>query len=212
MAYKEYDIRLGLAIPFQRSINQKRYKLKTAPAFSPISIAALKRNLRIEHNDQDELLQELSDRAASSSQMSTGRQYALATFTLYLDAYPGSSEIEIELGPVGVINSVKYYAQGATGLTTVDPATYQLDNVELTARLRFLTQFTPDNARMNVIEIEFTTGWADAASLPKDLCEAILLRASEAYLHPENEQLNSKGSLLINAAEVKERNYKIQRF
>jgi hypothetical protein len=65
---------------------------------------------------------------------------------------------------------------------------------------------------MNVIEIEFTTGYPNAPSVPKDLCEAIILRASEAYLHPENEQLNSKGSLLINAAEVKERNYKIQRF
>jgi predicted HTH transcriptional regulator len=74
MAYQEYDIRLGLAIPFQRSINQQRYKLKTASVFSPVSVAQLKRNLRIEHNDQDELLQELLDRAVASSQMATGRQ------------------------------------------------------------------------------------------------------------------------------------------
>jgi uncharacterized phiE125 gp8 family phage protein len=81
-----------------------RYKLKTAPAFSPVSLAQLKRNLRIEHNDQDELLQELIDRAVASSQTATGRQYALSTFSLYLDDYPDNDETEIDRGPVGIIN------------------------------------------------------------------------------------------------------------
>jgi len=189
-----------------------RYKLKTAPAFSPVSLAQLKRNLRIEHNDQDELLQELIDRAVASSQTATGSQYALSTFSLYLDDYPDNDETEIDRGPVGIINSVKYYAQDASVLTTIDPVKYQLDNTELTSRLRFLTPFVPDTARMNVIEIEFTTGWPDAASVPKDLCEAIILRASEIYLHPENSDLNFRGSLQVKAAELKEVNYKIQRY
>jgi uncharacterized phiE125 gp8 family phage protein len=190
----------------------KRYKIKTPPTFSPVSIAELKRNLHIEHNDQDELMQELITRAVAGSQMRTGRQYALATYTLYLDSYPDNNELEIELGPVNAITSVKYLAPGASLLTTVDPLKYQLDNIELTARLRFLESFTPDSERMNVIEIEFTTGWATAGAIPKDLCEAMILTASDAYLHPENQSLNFGMGLRIQVAERKERNYKVQRY
>lgn len=186
-----------------------RYKLKTAPGFTAISVAELKRNLHIEHDDQDELLQELVSRAIASSQIATGRQYARATYTLYLDEYPEDDEIEIDRGPVEAITSVKYFAPGASSLTTVDPAKYQLDNVELTARLRFLESFAPDTDRMNVIEIEFTAGWANSAAIPKDLAEAIILRASEAYLNPENEGNSGK---YITAAQNKERNYSIARY
>jgi uncharacterized phiE125 gp8 family phage protein len=189
-----------------------KYKLKTAPVFLPVSVAELKRNLRIEHNDQDELLQELIIRAVASSQAATGRQYARATYTLYLDAFPDGDEIEIELGPVEVITTVKYYAQDAAVLTTVAAATYQLDNVELTARLRFLESFTPDSDKMNVIEIEFTNGWTAATDVPADLKEAILLRASEAYLHPENQNLNFGFGLRVATAELKEKNYRVQRY
>jgi uncharacterized phiE125 gp8 family phage protein len=189
----------------------KRYKIKTAPAFTPVSVAELKRNLRIEHNDQDELLQELVTRATAGSQVATGRQYARATYTLYLDEYPGT-DLEIELGPVEAITSVKYLAPGASSLTTLDAAKYQLDNVELTARLRFLESFTPDSERMNVVEIEFTTGWVSAAAVPKDLADAVILRASEAYLHPENMGLNFGMGLATRAAEIKERNYQTQRY
>ena len=186
----------------------KRYKLKTAPAFTVISVEELKRNLHIEHTDQDELLSELVDRAIASSQIATGRQYARATYILYLDEYP-DDDLEIELGPVDVITSVKYYAQDAAVLTTVAPEDYQLDNVDITARLRFLESFTPDSERMNVVEIEFTTGWASAAAVPKDLSEAVILRASEAYLNPENKSETGK---YITAAQNKERNYSVQRY
>jgi len=189
-----------------------RYKLKTAPVFAVITIAELKRNLHIEHNDQDELLQELVNRAIASSQVATGRQYARATYTAYLDAYPAGGELEIDLGPVDAITSVKYLAPGASSLTTVDPLKYQLDNVELTARLRFLESFTPDSERMNVIEIEFTTGWVSAAAVPRDLCEALILRASEAYLHPENAEQNFGMGLAIKTAQIKERNYSVPRY
>ena len=188
-----------------------RYKIKTAPAFSTVALGQLKRNLRIEHGDQDDLLTEILDRAVFASQMATGRCYARSTVTLYLDAFPEGSEVAIDAGPVDVIISVKYYPPNSAPIATVDPAKYQLDNTDLTARLRFLEPFAPDTTRMNVIEIEFTTGWADAASVPKDLVEAIILRASEAYFNPGNAEKNFGGIRTV-ASERKERNYSIQRY
>jgi uncharacterized phiE125 gp8 family phage protein len=190
-----------------------RYKLKTAPVFNAVTVAELKRNLRIEDEDRNDLLQDLIGRAVAASQTATGRQYTRATYTLYLDAFPfDTNEIEIDKGPVDQISSVKYLAPGATVLTTVDAALYQLDNSELTSRLRFFSTLYPDTTKMNVIEIEFTTGWPDANSIPKDLTEAIILRASDGYLHPDNSTLNFRGSLEIKTAEIRERNYQVQRY
>jgi uncharacterized phiE125 gp8 family phage protein len=200
---------------------EMRYKLKTAPTLYPASLADLKRNLRIPttdtDTDRDALLQDLLYEAIIASQNATGRQYCPATYTLYLDAYPLNDEIEISLGPVDSITSVKYYAPGDTELTELDEDNYQLDNSELTARLRFLESFEVDQERMNVIEIEFINGFAapignQAPAVPVDLKQAIILRATEAYLRPENAIQNFGFSVATKAAEQKERNYRVQRY
>jgi len=191
-------------------MSNPRYKLKTAPTWDPVTVNALKRNLHIDagNHDQDEYLQEILDSVVKEWQENNGRQIARATYTMYLDFYPGNDEVEITLGPVDEISSVKYYADGATELTTVDTSKYQLDNVELTARLRFFESFTPDSDRMNVIEIEFTNGWDSAAEVPEDIKDIIILLGTERYLNPENQGVSTRQS----AAERLSRNYRIQRY
>lgn len=193
-----------------------RYKLKTAAVLYPAAMEDLKRNLHIDTSevdeDRDALLQDLLFEAIAASQNATGRQYCRATYTLYLDAYPDNDELEITLGPVAAISSVKYYAPGASSLTTVTSTKYQLDNTELTARLRFLEVFSPETTKMNVIEIEFTNGWTTAVEVPKDLKQAVILRASESYLNPGSENENFGMGRKIKTAELKERNYRVQRY
>lgn len=223
-----------------------RYKVKTAPTQYPATLADVKRNLRIDttdtDTDRDQLLNDLISDATAASQNATGRQYCRATYTLYLDAYPVSNEIAITMGPVAAINSVKYLKQGETVLTTVDPSKYQLDNVELTARLRFLESFSVDADKMNVIEIEVVNGWDNVAddsattasptttsdgtttaapttteapsigTIPVDLKQAVILRACEGYLNPDNDDQHQGSSLKLRSAELKERNYKVPRY
>jgi uncharacterized phiE125 gp8 family phage protein len=186
-----------------------RYKLTEAAAFSPATLARLKRALRIEHTDQDTYLQELLDSAVEASQNETGRQYASAKFTAYLDSFPESLEMEIEKGLVTAITSVKYYAPGASVLTTLDSSKYELDNSDLTARLRFTESFNVNTEKFNPIQIELTCGWASAGAVPLDLVEAIILRATESYLHPDNQ---SQADGRITAANIKESSYKVQRY
>lgn len=230
-----------------------RYKLKTAPTQWPATLAEVKKNLRIDASDtdtdRDELLTDKIKEATAASQSNTGRQYCRATYIMYLDEYPVNDEVEITLGPVASIVSVKYLAKGASTYTTVLPSTYQLDNVELTARLRFLESFSPDSDKMNVIAIELLNGWDDVPDdstttaaptttgsgtttaapttteaptttfdsasvgyLPADLKEAVILRACEGYLNPENQTMNFGMGQRITAAENKERPYRVQRY
>lgn len=195
-------------------MSRAKYKLKTAPSIIPISLNELKRNLHIMEadTDQDTYLGEIISGVVDIVQTDIGRQLCLATYTAYFDFYPAGDELELELGPVSGISSVKYYPDDATVPTTVIASDYQLDNAELTARLRFLNSFSPDTDRMNAVEIEFTTGWGSANDVPRGIKDALLLLCSDRYLNPENQMLNFGASIRQTAAERFLRNYRVQRF
>jgi uncharacterized phiE125 gp8 family phage protein len=196
-------------------MEEPRYKLKTAPIFEPVTITELKHNLRIGTQDedddsQDEYLQEILTAVIDRVQTDIGRQLARATYTLYLDEFP-ATDLLITMGPVAAISSVKYY-NTSNVLTTMAAADYQLDNIELTSRLRFLETYDLYADKMNAIEIEFTNGYTDAASIPKNLKDAVILLATDRYLNPENTMLNFGMSMRQTAAERLLRNYRVQRY
>lgn len=186
-----------------------RYKVKTAPIIFPVDLTKFKNNLHIpiENTDQDVYLQDILNAAIDDAQTMTGRQFCAATYTAYMDQCPDGNELEIDLGPVTAITAVKYYAPGAAIQTTFDALKYQLDNVDLTARLRLSEYFTADTNRMNSVEIEFTCGWATAAAVPQTIKDAIILLATERYLNPENAPGMSNRT---NAAQRLLNKYKIQ--
>lgn len=195
---------------------EPRYKLKTAPTFEPVTLEELKRNLRIGTQDeadetQDALLQEILDMVIDQVQDDTGRQLARATYLAYMDDFPASGNMELTKGPVDAISSVKYY-NNSNVLTTMNAGDYTLDNVELTARLRFLETYTVYSERLNGVVIEFTCGWATAAEIPKQLKDAVVLLASERFLNPENPGLNFGVGLRVTRAEQILAKYKVPRY
>jgi len=191
-------------------MEEPRYKIKTAPIFEPVLLAEFKRNLHIGNQDagdnaQDVYLQEILTAVIEGVQVDLGRQLARATYTMYLDEFP-EDDFPITRGLVDAITSVKYYNTAGV-LTTMAPADYQLDNIELTGRLRFLESYDLQADKMNAIEVEFTNGWVDAASIPKKLKDAVILLATDRYLNPEN-PIRIKDS----AADNMLRGYRVQRF
>ncbi len=189
---------------------EPRYKLKTAAAFDPVDINALKRNLHIVESDttQDTYLQEILSAVIERVQNNIGRQIARATYTGYLDEFPDDGEdLDITLGPVAAIASVKYYDSDNV-LQTMAAADYQLDNIDYSARVRFTETYTLYEDKMNAIEIEFTTGWATANDVPKDLKDAIVWLATKRYLNPEN----AGKEIDLSPAESVLRNYRVQRY
>lgn len=189
-----------------------RYKIKTPPAFLPVDVNRLKRNLRIDADDHtlDYYLEEILHSSVDFVQTSVGRQLARATYLGYLDSFPDEDEIEITLGPVDSIVSIKYYDINNVQ-QIMNQADYMLDNIELTAKLRFLKTFGTYD-RYNGVEIEFKNGWASAEEIPAELKDAIILVATERFLNPENEAQISGGSLRMNAADRILKKYKVQRF
>jgi uncharacterized phiE125 gp8 family phage protein len=193
---------------------EPRYKLKTAPIFEPVTIAKLKRNLHIEEDDhdRDEYLQEILDAVVDDVQTSLGRQICRATYTGYLDDFPAAGvDLELTLGPVDAITTVKYY-NISNVLTIMAAADYLLDNINLTGRLRFLNTYSVYPDRLNQVEIEFTNGWVSAAAIPKEIRDMIILIATRRVLNPEDESMNfGSGSKIYNSGRLLKK-YKVQRF
>ncbi|HNY52939.1 MAG TPA: phage head-tail connector protein [Bacteroidales bacterium] len=169
----------------------KRYKLKEKISNDLISLDELKDNLRITHNNADTQLNNILKSAIEEVENECGRVISLSSYLLYMDNWPISNEIEIEKGPVSGITCVRYWSGGS--FKTMPADNYQLDNTELTARVRFFDFPAVDSGRMNNIEIEFTTGWGAQADIPGNIRDAVLLLGSERYLTPANR--NIKGEM-----------------
>jgi uncharacterized phiE125 gp8 family phage protein len=191
-----------------------KYKLKTAPSIYPVTLTQLKNNLHVLPADtsQDAYLQELLYSAIDWAQARIGRQLCRATYTAYLSEFPSGGDLLIHFGPVAAISTVKYYASGEVALTTMSSTLYELDNINLTAVLRFTEIPDLNTDKINPIEVEFTNGWSTAAEIPKKISDAIILYASERYLNPENRQANFGTSGRISAADNLLREFKPQRF
>jgi uncharacterized phiE125 gp8 family phage protein len=180
-----------------------RYKLKTAPTIYPVTVAQLKANLHIIDTDaaRDAYLQDLLYAAIDWAQARIGRQICRATYYAYSDGFPSDGDMPLTFGPVESIIAVKYYAAGEATTTTLSSSLYQLDNVKLTAILRFFEKPSVNTDRLNPVEIEFLNGWATADAVPRKIRDAIILYASERYLNPDNRQLNFGMSIRITQAE-----------
>ena len=187
---------------------EPRYKLKTAAATEPVVISEVKSNLRITSAALDTLITQCLNEAILEAQEYCGRQFISATYYGYLDGFPSDGIITINKSPVSAITAIKYYKVGESEMTTIESSNYQLDNIDLDCRIVMNETLYADPDKINNVEIEFVTGYANAAAVPVIIKDAIILLASERYLHPDN-LMQGKGA---SRAQSLLRNYKPQRY
>ena len=202
-------------------MEEPRYKIKTAAIFDADLLSALKRNLRIgtqdeDDNSQDEYLQEILDAVIDDVQTDIGRRICRETWYMYLDDFPvvdsnGNNEVPITLGPVDEVIGVQYY-NSSDVKTLMSSDDWLLDNIELTARLRFMNTYNVYSKRLNAVEVEFNNGYQSSDAIPKNIKDAIVLIASDRYLNPENDMLNFGFSIKQKSAERLLRKYRVQRY
>jgi uncharacterized phiE125 gp8 family phage protein len=63
--------------------------LVTAPLVEPVTLAEAKRHLRVEVDDDDDLIQSHLEAARERAELETGRQFITATWALWLAGCPG---------------------------------------------------------------------------------------------------------------------------
>ena len=175
------------------------------PAIEPVSIGLLKQHLRLDTDDDDELLPVYLSSARSWVEAMLGR--ALITQTLQWTfarrrgfgsygptpflplVFPGGGAtgmacdvhrpIELPRSPVQLVTSVTAVSHDGTPMV-LDPSQYRVDTTLQPARLRLLPGAVDDPVEH--VQVVFTAGYGEAAvRIPVPIIHAVLLLAAFVY-------------------------------
>jgi uncharacterized phiE125 gp8 family phage protein len=147
-------------------------KVITPPITEPVSLSDIKLYLRIDHVDEDALLNSLIKSAREQAENRTNRALATQTFELVVDKIE-KNPMTIPLPPLQSVDSITYKYEGTE--YTLDTSQYSYDVDLEPSKLTFET--IPS---FNVMKIKFTAGY-DTTNIPESIKQAIKLFVSHGY-------------------------------
>jgi uncharacterized phiE125 gp8 family phage protein len=178
------------------------YQLITAPAAEPLVLADVKLHLRVDFVDDDALIALLIVAARQYVEQITASSLVKQKWRLVLDSFPGSAEpslvqfgrifalpgnaVLLEKGPVTAIDSITYIDM--TGTSQIMPATdYVVDPSGQLARItpKFGKIWPIPLPQIAAVQVNFTAGYADAASVPEGVKQWLKLRIGALYENRE---------------------------
>ena len=155
-----------------------------APLTTPITLAEVKEQLRVESTDDDTMLTRLIDVAVAYTDVQGALGQAMITqkWAQWIESTPPQS-VGLILGPVQGVTAVKYYD------TDGDLQTDTLSNYEVTGT-QFATKIGPKSGfswpvaqdRQDAIKIEYEIGYGDATTdVPQTIRHALMLLVGHWY-------------------------------
>jgi uncharacterized phiE125 gp8 family phage protein len=166
------------------------YKLINSPSVEPVSVTELKSQLRITNSTQDTMLLALTKAARQHVEDYLRYSIITATWELYLDEFPPSGEcIWIQKSPVTSITFLKYINSDGVLTTLIENTDFVSDYNSLPACIyEAYNQMWPiPRLIKNSVIVRFVAGYANAAAVPEQIKQAILMLASSLYENPSDE-------------------------
>lgn len=167
--------------------------LLEAPAITPVTLTEVKDQLRIEHTDDDTLINRLINVAVSYTDVQGALGHAMISqkWGQWVDSTPPAA-VKLILGPVLQVNAVKYYD------TNGDLQTDTLTNYEVVGTSYATTVGPKENFswpttqdRSDAIRIEYTIGYGEtAADVPETLRHALMMLIGHWYDNRETTMMD----------------------
>ena len=142
-----------------------------------ITTADLKAHLRVDHSDEDTLIEALRDAAIETVNNYCNTNLGDVTAVMYLDKF--YAHWEIPVGPVISISSITYNTDVAT-VATLDAGNYYVDTVRKPARISIINAPQVYDYVHNGVQVNFTYGYTEA-SIPTAIKHAIRLLVGHWY-------------------------------
>ena len=155
------------------------------PAAEPLTLADAKAHLRISHADDDDYISKLIMAARRAIEQRTGLRLITQGWSLFVDAWPASPALSLQLAPLQAVDDVIAYGEDDAP-STFDAAHYYLDAASHPARVVLRDGRTPPRGGrpINAIEVRFTAGFgASPTDVPGDLRQALLLTIAHWFDH-----------------------------
>ena len=157
---------------------------QSAPDLDIIPPSEMRHYLRIDSQDEDELLLMLSRTAATHVEDIIGRALMRRQVTLELDGYPADGAIELPVQPVISVDEIQHIDAGST--TILPAAAYRVVTAhEYTQVLRADGVTWPDVSAPGSVRVIYHAGSSSSSDIPEPIRLAILLLVGHWYEHRE---------------------------
>lgn len=165
-------------------------ELVTAPTALPVSLAEVKAQLRIEHDDEDNYLDRLINTGVNmvDAKGVLGQGLITQTWAQWMSNNP-EREVALQLGPVQSVTAIKYYDTDGD-LQTDTLSHYDVFGLSQNKTVKPKTGYGWPTAqlRQDAIKIEYVVGFGDASTdVPESLRHAMLMLIAHWYENRENE-------------------------
>lgn len=157
----------------------------TAAAEEPITLAEAKNFLRVDHSDDDDLINALITASRQMCEQYTRRILVSTTIDEYFDKFPHNSWdnlsnlIYLSRGPVASITSVKYVDEIGSEVT-LSSDQYVTDLISEPARVQSTAGWFAAAGVVNQVIVRYVVGTAKSA-IEKPLIQGMMLVISELY-------------------------------
>ncbi len=159
-------------------------ELVDAPLITPITLAEVKAQLRVEHDDDDAILTRLIDVAVAYTDVRGALGQAMITqkWAQWIHSNPPQN-VSLILGPVQNVTAVKYYDTDGV-IQSDDVNNYQVFGTDFATIISPKDSFTWPAAqqRSDAIKIEYEIGYGDAITdVPQTIRHALMLLIGHWY-------------------------------
>lgn len=163
-------------------------QLITAPVKEPVTVDEVKRHLRIQHDDENELIDRYIRTARRALENDLRRGFLPQTWDVAIDEAPCySAPILLPRAPVASVTSVTSYDTANVG-TVFASSNYFVDTLGEPGRVCLnwgIVWPSPSNGlrETNAIIVRYVCGYATPELVPDDLTAAVLLMVGALYQH-----------------------------
>jgi len=191
-----------------------------------VSTADAKAYLKVDHSDEDTLIDALVKSATTRLEKYTNRVFATQTWDFYLDSWPRNyksdlwwdgvregavnqlyadlDEIEVPITPIQSVTHIKYFSPDDTEYT-FDSANYNVDSYSSPPRIKLgFGQVWPSITlrTLNAVQIRVVAGYV---SVPDPIVQAVKELTGHLYEHRGDESVKvpSTPLMLVEAYRVK---------
>ena len=157
--------------------------LVQAPASEPVSLAEAKAQLRVNHDDDDQLIAALITAARRVVEARTGLCLIAQHWLCLRDDWPGDGEIALPVAPLAAVEEIGVIGED-DATAVIDPAHYIADAAARPPRvlLRGSRQWPRPGRAVNGIAIRVEAGFgASPQDVPQPLRQAVELLVAHFY-------------------------------
>ncbi|HZP20087.1 MAG TPA: head-tail connector protein [Bauldia sp.] len=158
--------------------------LITGPALEPVSLAEAKAHLRLDTDDDDQLVTAAIAAARVHVEAATRRALIEQEWRVYLDAWPKRRIVTIPVAPLIAVDAVTVFDHTGDPVP-VDAGDYEVDTVSVPGRLVLSSPLPVIVGRaVNGIEIDVTAGYGPSSvDVPAALRQAVMMLVAHWYEH-----------------------------